>query len=101
MMTRIALLLPFAASLAIPATASAVEFGVEVEPGLAVPLTSPQTVHFTPGGEVTLKGYLGLGRFWDVQAGVAFLGLGAAAGTMPSTLGTSWSNSIGFRLHRP
>jgi outer membrane protein OmpA-like peptidoglycan-associated protein len=85
----------------LPATASALEIGVKVEPGIAVPLTAPQTPRFTPGGEVSLKGYLGLGRYFDAQAGVTFLGLGAAAGTMPAKLGTAWSDSLGFRLKRP
>ena len=93
--------LPVAALLLLPATASALEVGVRVEPGLALPLTAPQTPRFTPGGEISLKGYLGLGRYFDVQAGATFLGLGAAEGTMPTTVGTAWSTSLGFRLQRP
>ena len=96
-----ALSVPVAALLLLPATASALEIGVRVEPGLAVPLTAPQSTRFGPGGEVSLKGYLGLGRYFDVQAGVTFVGLGAADGTMPPTIGTAWSNSLGFRLRRP
>jgi outer membrane protein OmpA-like peptidoglycan-associated protein len=92
---------PVLALLALPATASAVEVGVKAEPGVAVPLTAPQSSRFTPGGEVSLKAYLGLGRYFDLQAGISFLALGAAAGSMPSTAGTAWSDSLGLRLQRP
>ena len=98
---KTAISLPFAALLALPTTASALEFGVKAEPGLAVPLAAPQSSRFTPGGEVSLKGYLGLGRYFDAQAGISFLGLGAAAGTMPDAMGTAWSDSLGLRFKRP
>src|SRR4051794_12376902 len=87
--------------LSLPASASALEVGVRIEPGLALPLTAPQTPRFNAGGEVSLKGYLGLGRYFDAQAGVTFLGLGAADGTNPATIGTAWSTSGGLRLKRP
>src|ERR1700679_1711921 len=90
---HVTLALPIATLLALPATASAVEVGVKVEPGIAVPLTAPQDSRFTAGGDISLKGYLGLGRYFDLQAGVAFLDLPARAGTMPSTMGTAWSDS--------
>jgi outer membrane protein OmpA-like peptidoglycan-associated protein len=101
LLARTAISLPVLALLALPATASAVEVGVKVEPGFAVPLGTPQNALFTAGGDVSLKGYLGLGRYFDLQAGVSFLGLGAAAGTMPSTEGTAWSESLGLRFQRP
>src|SRR3954470_2580535 len=101
LLTRTAISLPVSALLALPATASALEVGVKVEPGLAVPLTAPQMQRFKPGGEVSLKGYLGLGRYFDLQAGISFLGLGAAAGSMPATMGTAWSDSLGLRFKRP
>jgi hypothetical protein len=43
---RAAVALPFAALLALPAPASALELGVKVEPGIAVPLTTPQSQRF-------------------------------------------------------
>jgi outer membrane protein OmpA-like peptidoglycan-associated protein len=101
LLTRVALPVPIAALLALPATASAVEVGVRIEPGFAVPLTAPQSQLFNPGGEVSLKAFLGLGRYFDVQAGATFLGLGAQTGTVPSTTGTAWADSLGFRLKRP
>jgi outer membrane protein OmpA-like peptidoglycan-associated protein len=93
--------LPALGLLALPATASALEIGVRVEPGIAVPLTAPQTPRFKPGSEVSLKAYLGLGRYFDAQAGISLLGLPAAAGTMPATMGTAWSDSLGLRFKRP
>ena len=101
MMRRITICLSLAAPLAVPATASALDVGVEIEPGLALPLTAPQSSRFTLGGELTLKGYVGLGRWFDLQAGVAFLSLAAAKSTVPATMGTAWSDSLGLRLHRP
>ncbi len=74
---------------------------MKVEPGVAVPLTAPQSSRFTPGGEVSLEAYLGLGRYFDLQAGVSFLSLPAAAGTMPEASGTAWSDSLGLRFQRP
>lgn len=100
-LARTSITLSVPALLALPATVSATEVGVKVEPGLAVPLTAPQTVRFTPGGEVSFKAYLGLGRYVDVQAGISLLGLGAKAGTIPSTWGTAWSEGLGFRFKRP
>ena len=93
--------LPALGLLALPATARAVELGVRAEPGIAVPLTAPQTPRFEPGGVISLKGYLGLGRYFDVQAGISFVGLPAAVGTVPATTGTAWSDSLGLRLKRP
>jgi outer membrane protein OmpA-like peptidoglycan-associated protein len=100
-MARATITLPFAALLAFPASASALEVGVRLEPGLAVPLAAPQSQRFTLGGDVSLKAYLGLGRFFDVQAGVSWLAVGASSGTVPSSAGTAWSDSLGFRFKRP
>src|SRR6478609_12180933 len=100
-LARAAISLPAFALLTLPRAASALEAGVRIEPGLAVPLTAPQSQRFRPGGEVSFKGYLGLGRYFDVQAGVSFLGLGVATGATPKTMGTAWSDSLGFRLKRP
>jgi outer membrane protein OmpA-like peptidoglycan-associated protein len=96
-----AISLPVAALLAIPATASALDLGLKIEPGVAVPLTMPQTRLFMPGGDVSLKGYLGLGRYFDVQAGFSALGLIAEPRTIPATAGTAWSDSFGLRFKRP
>ena len=100
-LARIAISLPALALLALPRVASALEGGVRLEPGLALPLGAPQNGRFTAGGEVSLKGYLGLGRYFDLQAGISFLALGPAAGTIPDTFGTAWSDSLGLRFKRP
>jgi outer membrane protein OmpA-like peptidoglycan-associated protein len=101
LLRKTAVPLTSAALLTFPAMASALEVGVKVEPGVAVPLTTPQTPRFDPGGEVSLKAYLGLGRYFDAQAGVSFLSLPAASGVVPSSAGTAWSDSLGLRFQRP
>jgi outer membrane protein OmpA-like peptidoglycan-associated protein len=101
LLARTAIPLTSAALLTFPTTASALDVGVKVEPGVAVPLTAPQTTRFDPGGEVSLKAYLGLGRYFDAQAGVSFLSLPAASGVVPSSAGTAWSDSLGLRFQRP
>lgn len=101
LLTRVAIPFPIAALLSIPATASALEVGVRIEPGFAVPLTAPQSQRFNPGGEVSFKAFLGLGRYFDVQAGATFLGLSTQTGVIPSEMGTAWADSLGFRLKRP
>src|SRR5580700_5694107 len=101
LLARTALSLPVAALFALPATASALDIGLKVEPGFAVPLTAPQTTRFMPGGDVSLKGYLGLGRYFDAQAGFSVLALLAQPATVPGTAGTAWSDSFGLRLKRP
>lgn len=86
---------------ALPATAEAEEYGGRVEPGLAFPLTSPQSDRFKFGAEVSVKGYWGLSRYLDAQAGVNMIALGTKNGVTPSEGGTAWSDSLGLRLKRP
>lgn len=90
-----------AALLAVSASASAQEYGVRLEPGVAFPLTSPQKDRFELGVEASVKGYLGLSRYLDVQAGFHRLSLPAQDGTLPDTDGTAWSDTLGLRLKRP
>src|SRR5205823_1619663 len=49
----------------------------------------------------SLKAYVGLGRYFDAQAGFSFVGLPTLAGATPSKAGTAWSDSLGLRLKRP
>lgn len=100
-MTRMTFGLPFAALLAFPAAARATDLGVRLEPGLAVPLAAPQAGRFTAGGVVSAKGFIGLNRYLEAQAGFSFVGVGTATGTIPTTMGTAWSDSLGLRLKRP
>lgn len=93
--------IPLLLVLALPSAADAEEYGGRIEPGLAFPLTSPQSDRFKFGAEVSIKGYWGLGRYLDVQAGVNMAAFGTKNGVHPTYGGTSWSDSLGLRLKRP
>lgn len=93
--------LPFAALLALPGTARAFDLGLRIDPGFAVPLSEPQSQRFTFGGSVTLKGYVGLGRYFAAQAGFSFLQLNASGSVPGGDTGDAWSDSLGLRFKRP
>jgi hypothetical protein len=61
------------------APAAATDFSLKFEPGVAIPLTAPQTDHFNVGGAAALKGIVSLSDYIDAAVGVAFLGLPAVA----------------------
>jgi outer membrane protein OmpA-like peptidoglycan-associated protein len=101
LLKSIVLTLPFAALLALPAPARALDLGLRLEPGVALPLSEPQSQRFDFGATMAMKGYLGLGRYFDAQVGFTFLRLntsGAVAGAEP---GEAWSDSFGLRFKRP
>lgn len=101
LLARLTLLLPFAALPAVPATAWALDLGLRLEPGLVVPLSEPQSQRFDLGGSLTLKGHVGLGRYFDAQFGFSFLRLNSAAGADAAEAGEAWSDSLGLRFKRP
>jgi outer membrane protein OmpA-like peptidoglycan-associated protein len=72
---------------------------LSLEPGLAVPLTSPQSQIFDVGGEQTVKLLFGLTRTLSIGPSAAFTSLPASSSTMDS--GTSWTFGAGARLMRP
>ena len=94
--------LPFAAAAAIfalslaAAPAVATDFAVKFEPGVAIPLTAPQTDHFAVGGAAALKGLVSLGAYVDAAAGVAFLGLPSVVSGAQN--GAAWAGSVGLRV---
>jgi outer membrane protein OmpA-like peptidoglycan-associated protein len=98
---RFARAVPFTALLALSASASAQEIGLRLEPGVALPLSTPQTDRFGVGGTASVKAYLGLSRFFQLQAGKQVIALPTEEGTVPDTTGTAWSDSLGLRLQRP
>ena len=78
------------------APVAAADFSLKFEPGVAIPLTAPQTDHFDVGGAAALKGLIGLCAYLDATVGVAFLGLPAVvAGADP---GTAWAGTLGLRV---
>lgn len=72
---------------------------LSLEPGLAVPLTRPQSQLFDVGGEQTVKVLFGLTRYLSIGPSAAFTSLPASSSTMDS--GTSWAFGAGARLMRP
>lgn len=101
LLKSIALTLPFAAVLAFPAPARALDLGLRLDPGFAVPLSEPQAKRFDFGATMSLKGYVGLGRYFDAQAGFTFLRLNASNDVAPAEAGEAWSDSLGLRFKRP
>ena len=54
-------------------------FSLKIEPGLAFPLTSPQSDLFNVGGGETIKGLFALTPFLDIGPSATFIGLPADA----------------------
>lgn len=79
----------------------AADFGLKVEPGVAIPLTDPQSRFFKLGASGSIRALLGLTNFLDVAAGATFVGLPPST-TAPSTdWGNAWGWGGGLRLKRP
>lgn len=97
-----ALILPLslAAWVLFPAPARALDLGLRLEPGVAVPLSEPQSQRFDLGASMTVKGYLGIGRYFDAQLGFGFLRLNSSS-AFPGEAGEAWSDSVGARFKRP
>jgi outer membrane protein OmpA-like peptidoglycan-associated protein len=74
-------------------------FALRIEPGAAIPLSSPQARLFDVGGGQTVKAHWALSPYWDIGPSVAFLALPAADGV--SEAGTAWTFGGGVRLKRP
>lgn len=74
------------------------DVSVNVEPGVAVPLTKPQTERFNPGGAVSVKALFSLSPNLDIGPVVSAVAL-------PSTIsgietGVGWGAGGGLRLKR-
>jgi len=88
-----------AAVLAIPLAAQAGDFGLKLEPGVAVPMTEPQSEIYRVGGGQTVKALFGLNRYLDIGPSLSFTGLPAASSMTES--GSAWTFGGGLRLKRP
>ncbi len=85
--------------LALPAVAHAGGIGVELEGGVAVPLTTPQSTIFDVGGEESAKLRIDVKPYLDVGPSASFTMLPAAIdGDQP---GVVWGLGAGLRLKRP
>jgi outer membrane protein OmpA-like peptidoglycan-associated protein len=74
-------------------------FALKIEPGLAVPLTSPQSDLFDVGGSATIKGLWSLTPYFDIGPSISFVGLPSE--TDGGEAGTAWSFAASARLKRP
>ena len=87
------------ALLAFPPPAPAADFGLKLEPGVAVPLTAPQSRLYDTGGSLSLKALFGLNKYLDIGPSVTLVQLPAEAElTEP---GVAWTFGGGARLKRP
>lgn len=90
-----------AAALLAPATAFAdpPTLSVSVEPGIAVPLTSPQSDRFKVGGDVAVRPFIGLTPWLAVGPNASVLALPSDVPGVDA--GTAWGFGAGARLRRP
>jgi outer membrane protein OmpA-like peptidoglycan-associated protein len=96
------LLFTFFALLACPFAARAFDLALKLEPGVAFPLTAPQSDRFKLGGAASLKGLMGAEGSWvNLAAGLTYLNLPAKSGYANSDAGTAWAPSLGVRLQSP
>jgi len=85
--------------LAFPLPALAADFGLKLEPGVAVPLTAPQSRRYDVGGSLSLKALFGLNRYLDIGPSLTLLQLPAEAELAEP--GVAWTFGAGARLKRP
>lgn len=78
--------------------AKAGEFSLKVEPGLAIPLTAPQSELFELGGGQTVKAFWALNEHWDIGPSATFLAL--PTDTSSNESGTAWSLGGSVRFKR-
>jgi outer membrane protein OmpA-like peptidoglycan-associated protein len=79
--------------------AEAGDFALKLEPGLAIPLTRPQSQLFDLGGGQTIKALWALSPYFDVGPSATFITM-PADGPDPGPAGTAWTFGAGVRLHR-
>ena len=82
-----------------PIAASAAEFSFLLQPGVAVPLTAPQSERFETGGGQSVKALFGLNRYLDIGPSATFLYLPST--TPAAEAGVVWGFGGGARLKRP
>ena len=87
------------ALMASPGVANATDLSVKLEPGVAIPLSAPQSRVYDPGGAESLKVLFGLTRYLDIGPTTSFLLLPAKAPAAES--GIAWGFGGGLRLKRP
>ena len=88
--------------LASPSAAPALDLALKLEPGVALPLTAPQSDRFELGGAASIKALAGMEGSWlNLGLGLTFVGLRAKSGFASTETGTAWAPSLGLRLQPP
>jgi outer membrane protein OmpA-like peptidoglycan-associated protein len=82
----------------VPAAAFADDLGVVVEPGIAIPLSAPQSNLFNVGGGQAVKVLFGVAPYLDVGPVVSFLYLPSETANLEP--GIEWGFGGTARLHR-
>jgi outer membrane protein OmpA-like peptidoglycan-associated protein len=82
-----------------PMPAKPGEFALKVEPGVAIPLTTPQSQLFKVGGGETIKALWSLNRYLDLGPSATFLFLPDQ--TAGGEAGTAWTFGGSLRVKRP
>ena len=82
-----------------PAAARAQDFSLKIEPGLAIPLSAPQSRIYDVGGSESMKALFGLGPYVDIGPAASFTMLPAAKSGAES--GVIWALGGGIRIKRP
>ena len=82
-----------------PLPTKAGDFSLRVEPGVALPLTDPQSELFKVGFGESIKAMWALSRYFDLGPSASFLALPTESSS--DGLGTAWSFGAGLRLKRP
>src|SRR5580698_3690934 len=85
--------------LALPKAANAVHVSLKLEPGIAIPLSAPQSQIYDVGGGESLKALVRINRYLDVGPTGFFLFLPAEQKLAAS--GSVWGLGGGLRLKRP
>ncbi|MDB4986629.1 MAG: OmpA-like Outer rane domain protein [Myxococcaceae bacterium] len=81
------------------AAADAKDFNLKLEPGIAIPLTKPQSEIYDVGAGLSLKALFGLTPYLDIGPTASFTGL--AASKKLSESGMIWALGGGMRLKTP
>jgi outer membrane protein OmpA-like peptidoglycan-associated protein len=85
---------------AAPVLASGLRLSLKLEPGIAMPLSNPQSQIYDAGFGQTIKLLIGLSRFVEVGPSATFTSLAADDESMAET-GTAWSFGASARVMRP
>ncbi len=85
--------------LAVPSLAQAQEFSLRLEPGVAAPLTSPQTDRFGVGGAISVKPELTLGHWFGLGPSVSYVALPSRIDGIDTGTGLSLGGFV--RVKRP